>query len=132
VWSPCFNDRQLDDIKARLEELAGNFAFVDVPVEDARDAHWVTPSLVGEVTYGETHTSRGRPASAHRTPFGCGDCGPDKITKIEVVLGIALPARSEVKIKPLRSRSCGSPGQLLALRLMAGAGSWHCGLGHDV
>ena len=27
--------------------------FFDVPREDARDAHWVTPSLVGEVTYGE-------------------------------------------------------------------------------
>ena len=26
---------------------------IDVPREDARDAHWVTPSLVGEVTYGE-------------------------------------------------------------------------------
>ena len=24
-----------------------------MPREDARDAHWVTPSLVGEVTYGE-------------------------------------------------------------------------------
>ena len=26
---------------------------VDVPREEARDAHWVTPDLVGEVTYGE-------------------------------------------------------------------------------
>ena len=26
---------------------------IDVPREDARDAHWVTPSLVGEVSYGE-------------------------------------------------------------------------------
>jgi bifunctional non-homologous end joining protein LigD len=26
---------------------------IDVPRADARDAHWVTPSLVGEVTYGE-------------------------------------------------------------------------------
>jgi bifunctional non-homologous end joining protein LigD len=49
-----FNDRQLDDIQARLEKLSRKTSpFIDVPREDARDAHWVTPSLVGEVTYGE-------------------------------------------------------------------------------
>jgi bifunctional non-homologous end joining protein LigD len=49
-----FNDRQLDDIQAKLEKLTRKTsAFIDVPREDARDAHWVTPSLVGEVTYGE-------------------------------------------------------------------------------
>ena len=49
-----FNDRQLDDIQARLDKLPRKTSpFVDVPREDARDAHWVTPSLVGEVTYGE-------------------------------------------------------------------------------
>jgi bifunctional non-homologous end joining protein LigD len=49
-----FNDRQLDDIQARLDKLSRKTSpFVDVPREDARDAHWVTPSLVGEVTYGE-------------------------------------------------------------------------------
>jgi bifunctional non-homologous end joining protein LigD len=49
-----FNDRQLDDIQARLEKLRRTTSpFIDVPREDARDAHWVTPSLVGEVTYGE-------------------------------------------------------------------------------
>ena len=49
-----FNDRQLDDIQAKLERLSRKTSpFLDVPREDARDAHWVTPSLVGEVTYGE-------------------------------------------------------------------------------
>jgi bifunctional non-homologous end joining protein LigD len=49
-----FNDRQLDDIQAKLEKLSRKTSpFFDVPREDARDAHWVTPSLVGEVTYGE-------------------------------------------------------------------------------
>ena len=33
--------------------------FLDVPREDARDAHWVTPKLVGEVSYGEV-TGPGR------------------------------------------------------------------------
>ena len=49
-----FNDRQLDDIQAKLEKLRRKTSpFIDVPREDARDAHWVTPSLVGEVSYGE-------------------------------------------------------------------------------
>jgi bifunctional non-homologous end joining protein LigD len=49
-----FNDRQLDDIQARLDKLSRKTSpFIDVPREDARDAHWVKPSLVGEVTYGE-------------------------------------------------------------------------------
>ena len=49
-----FNDRQLDDIQAKLERLGRKTSpFIDVPREDARDAHWVTPSLVGEVSYGE-------------------------------------------------------------------------------
>jgi bifunctional non-homologous end joining protein LigD len=49
-----FNDRQLDDIQAKLERIGRKTSpFLDVPREDARDAHWVTPSLVGEVTYGE-------------------------------------------------------------------------------
>jgi bifunctional non-homologous end joining protein LigD len=49
-----FNDRQLDDIQAKLEKLTRKTSpFIDVPREDARDSHWVTPSLVGEVTYGE-------------------------------------------------------------------------------
>jgi bifunctional non-homologous end joining protein LigD len=49
-----FNERQLDDIQARLEKLSRKTSpFIDVPREDARDAHWVKPSLVGEVSYGE-------------------------------------------------------------------------------
>jgi bifunctional non-homologous end joining protein LigD len=49
-----FNDRQLDQIQAKLEKLSRKTSpFVDVPREEARDAHWVTPSLVGEVSYGE-------------------------------------------------------------------------------
>ena len=49
-----FNDRQLDEIEALLKPLARKTSpLIDVPRADARDAHWVTPSLVGEVTYGE-------------------------------------------------------------------------------
>jgi bifunctional non-homologous end joining protein LigD len=49
-----FNDRQLDEIQAKLEKLSRKTSpFIDVPREDARDAHWVKPSLVGEVSYGE-------------------------------------------------------------------------------
>jgi bifunctional non-homologous end joining protein LigD len=49
-----FNDRQLDQIQVMLEKLSRKTSpFLDVPREDARDAHWVKPSLVGEVTYGE-------------------------------------------------------------------------------
>jgi bifunctional non-homologous end joining protein LigD len=49
-----FNDRQLDDIQTRLDKLSRKTSpFIDVPREDSRDAHWVTPSLVGEITYGE-------------------------------------------------------------------------------
>jgi len=55
-----FNDHQLDEIQAKLAPLARTTnPMVDVPREDARDAHWVTPSLVGEVRYGEL-TSAGR------------------------------------------------------------------------
>jgi bifunctional non-homologous end joining protein LigD len=55
-----FNDRQLDEIQAILAPLSRKTSpLVDVPREDARDAHWVTPSLVGEVRYGEM-TSAGR------------------------------------------------------------------------
>ena len=48
------NDHQLDELQALLEPLARKTPpLVDVPREDARDAHWVTPSLVGEISYGE-------------------------------------------------------------------------------
>ena len=55
-----FNDRQLDEIQAILDRLARKTSpLIDVPREDARDARWVTPSLVGEVSYGEL-TAPGR------------------------------------------------------------------------
>jgi bifunctional non-homologous end joining protein LigD len=48
------NDHQLDELQDLLEPLARKTSpLIDVPREDARDAHWVTPSLVGEITYGE-------------------------------------------------------------------------------
>jgi len=47
-----FSDRQLDDALTRLAPLArGDCPFIDLPGEDARDGHWVTPELVGEVEY---------------------------------------------------------------------------------
>ncbi len=49
-----FDDRQLEEIQALLEARARKTSpLVDVPREDARDAHWVTPSLIGEVSYSE-------------------------------------------------------------------------------
>ena len=49
-----FDTKGLDDLQGRLEERAQPTpSLVGVPREDARDAHWVTPDLVGEVTYAE-------------------------------------------------------------------------------
>ena len=49
-----FDDRMLDDLMALLAPLARvTPALIDVPREDARDAHWVEPELVGDVSYGE-------------------------------------------------------------------------------
>ena len=49
-----FDDQRLAEIQAKLDRLARKTSpLIDVPREDARDAHWVTPSLVGEVYYGE-------------------------------------------------------------------------------
>ena len=62
---------------------------LDVPREDARDAHWVTPSLVGEVTYGEL-TEPGR----LRHPVWRG-LRPDK-SPDEVVWESALSCPSSV------------------------------------
>jgi bifunctional non-homologous end joining protein LigD len=74
-----FNDRTLIEIEALLEPLARKTSpLVDVPREDARDAHWVTPSLVGEVSYGEL-TEPGR----MRHPVWRGlrpDKSPDEVT----------------------------------------------------
>ena len=47
-------DRQLDEVHAALTPLARPTSpFRDVPREDARDASWVEPVLVAEVSYGE-------------------------------------------------------------------------------
>ena len=49
-----FDDRMLDDLMALLAPLVRKTSpLVGVPREDARDAQWVEPELVGEVSYGE-------------------------------------------------------------------------------
>ena len=49
-----FDDRALTEIQTLLDARGRKTpALVDVPREDARDAHWVRPDLVGEVTYAE-------------------------------------------------------------------------------
>ncbi|GAB2583632.1 ATP-dependent DNA ligase [Microlunatus antarcticus] len=49
-----FDGATLTDVQRRLDERAATTtSLVDVPREDARDAHWVEPDLVGEVTYAE-------------------------------------------------------------------------------
>ena len=55
-----FTDRQLAELRTRLDALARKTSpLIDVPSADARDAHWVTPTLVGEVEFAEI-TSDGR------------------------------------------------------------------------
>ena len=55
-----FSGRELAELRQTVESLARKTSpFVDVPRPDAADAHWVTPQLVGEVTYSEwTGTGR--------------------------------------------------------------------------
>jgi bifunctional non-homologous end joining protein LigD len=49
-----FSDSDLDAIGERLAALERDSSpFTDVPRADARDAHWVTPDLVGEVRFAE-------------------------------------------------------------------------------
>ena len=49
-----FDGAALADVQRRLDERAVPACpLVGVPREDARDAHWVRPDLVGEVTYAE-------------------------------------------------------------------------------
>jgi bifunctional non-homologous end joining protein LigD len=53
-------ERDLAEVGARLKKLARKTAPLDdVPGADASDAHWVRPTLVGEVQYSE-HTGSGR------------------------------------------------------------------------
>jgi bifunctional non-homologous end joining protein LigD len=54
-----FSDTQLADIRTRLDRMARETSpLVDVPPLDAKDAHWVTPKLVGEVEYAEITADR--------------------------------------------------------------------------
>jgi bifunctional non-homologous end joining protein LigD len=50
-----FTERALADLASTLASIERRSSAFgdDVPRADARDAHWVTPSLVGEVTYTE-------------------------------------------------------------------------------
>jgi bifunctional non-homologous end joining protein LigD len=49
-----FGDRDLDDLTAPFAKMSqSKTPFVDVPRADASDAHWVTPTLVGEVEFAE-------------------------------------------------------------------------------
>jgi bifunctional non-homologous end joining protein LigD len=49
-----FSTRELAELRQTLDRLARKTSpFDDVPRPDAADAHWVTPQLVGEVTYSE-------------------------------------------------------------------------------
>ncbi|TXL60925.1 ATP-dependent DNA ligase [Aeromicrobium terrae] len=50
-----FSAKILDDLAAKLQPLERKTSPVDgdLPREVTRDAHWVRPSLVGEVTFGE-------------------------------------------------------------------------------
>lgn len=75
-----FSDSELTKLRARLDRLARQTSPLDdVPREDARDAHWVTPTLVGEVIYAEV-TSDGR----LRAPAWKGwrpDKSPDEVVR---------------------------------------------------
>ena len=52
-----FADRELQTLRARLDRISrATSPLDDVPAVDARDARWVTPSLVGEVEYAEVTT----------------------------------------------------------------------------
>jgi len=74
-----FSDRDLVDLRARLDRLArATSPLVGVPPPDAREARWVSPKLVGEVTYAE-RTTDGR----LRAPTWRGwraDKAPDDVT----------------------------------------------------
>ncbi|MDO7881649.1 ATP-dependent DNA ligase [Antiquaquibacter soli] len=49
-----FSDRMLAELGTRLRRLERKTSpFVEVPGPDASDAHWVTPSIVGEVEFSE-------------------------------------------------------------------------------
>ena len=60
-----FRDRDLDELTSRLATMGQSASpFSDVPRADASDAHWVKPTLVGEVEFAEwTSDSRLRQPS---------------------------------------------------------------------
>ena len=59
-----FSMRELEELRQKVDDLARKTSpFDDVPREDASDAHWVTPRLVGEVTFGQWTGQREAPAS---------------------------------------------------------------------
>ncbi len=75
-----FTDRQLAELRSRLDAIGRpTNPLSDVPSADARDAHWVSPTLVGEVEFAEV-TSDGR----LRAPAWRGwrpDKNPDQIER---------------------------------------------------
>jgi bifunctional non-homologous end joining protein LigD len=49
-----FGDRDLAELTTKLHKIARTTSpLYDVPPPDSRDAHWVTPTLVGEVEFAE-------------------------------------------------------------------------------
>jgi bifunctional non-homologous end joining protein LigD len=53
-----FDQRTLEDLEQRLARLSRKTSpFADVPREASRDAHWVTPRIVGEVSFAEWTSS---------------------------------------------------------------------------
>ncbi|MEC5181698.1 ATP-dependent DNA ligase [Arthrobacter sp. CG_A4] len=49
-----FSTRELKELRQKLDALPRKTSpFAEVPAADASDAHWVSATLVGEVTYGE-------------------------------------------------------------------------------
>ncbi len=47
-----FSEKELDALSSRLRRLSRpSSPFTDIPAADARDAHWIRPSLVGEVEF---------------------------------------------------------------------------------
>lgn len=54
-----FSDRMLHELRARLDAITVDAPAAAVPSEDSRDAHWVRPTLVGEVEFSEA-TEEGR------------------------------------------------------------------------
>lgn len=44
-----FDEEALAELRSRLDRLSRKTPALEVPAADARDAHWVRPSLVGEV-----------------------------------------------------------------------------------